>query len=465
MLSSSTLDHQPTSQPRRIAWRKPSGVLRAAALLAVAILLGALVTGALHGEGAGASSASAFSSGSTPSDKPGDAEARARPFEPARLAEPGARIVNGLATVLFPSTVALITPGGSTFCTGTLIGCSTVLTASHCVCESVGANCQTGGADLTPPGDIFVFAQHGGVFPVASVHVPANYTFAVDADVAILKLGGAPVSGITPSPINTFFRLGTGSVGRLAGFGLTRGDLADTGVKRWGDVLTSPCTTVPNTEHLCWRFENPIGPPATDSNTCPGDSGGPLFANFGDGRLTVAGVTSGGNSNSCLPLDNSFDADVFVERTYIQAQAGADLNSGYCGLIGQAGTPFAPIFFGSGTLSAGAPFANWVQMVPAGTQRLRVTLNAEDGMGNDFDFYLNFGSVASPSDFDCRSVRTGNYEICDIANPTSGNWYAHVLRFAGSGFYQLTLTPFGRAGIFADGFESGDLSAWSLTVP
>ena len=61
---------------------------------------------------------------------PSDAEdgAVARPLRPASEAASTGRIVNGVGTNLFPHTVSLISGTGRQFCTGTLIGCNTVLT-------------------------------------------------------------------------------------------------------------------------------------------------------------------------------------------------------------------------------------------------------------------------------------------------------------------------------------------------
>ncbi|NIQ98304.1 MAG: trypsin-like serine protease, partial [Desulfuromonadales bacterium] len=48
-----------------------------------------------------------------------------------------ARIANGIESFDYPSVVTLIRPALKNFsnCSGTLIGCSTVLTAAHCVCK------------------------------------------------------------------------------------------------------------------------------------------------------------------------------------------------------------------------------------------------------------------------------------------------------------------------------------------
>ncbi len=376
----------------------------------------------------------------------------------------GQRIVNGIETTDYPTTVALISSGGSSFCTGTLIGCSTVLTASHCVCASTGANCDTDGPDLSDPSGIRVFAQSGGIFGVSSIDVPPGYVFGSTSDVAILHLDGT-VNGIPPTPINTTGRLAPGTTARLVGFGLSQGDRDDTGVKRYGDVSTATCTGVPDSKHVCWNFENPIGTPGEDSNTCPGDSGGPLFWND-SGTWTVAGVTSGGVSNSCLPPDASFDADVYVERTWIQAQGGADLANTSCGALPQVGSSIVEVQGTLSSLSAQTPDRFFNFDVPQGAQHLRVTLNGEDGTNNDFDLYVRQGAAPTDDDYDCRPFKDGNPEACDFATPTAGTWYARVNRFAGAGAFQTTVTLFGvSASIFEDGFESGNKTKWSSEFP
>jgi hypothetical protein len=357
------------------------------------------------------------------------------------------RVVNGVPTSEYPSTVALLTPGtGIQFCTGTLVGCRTVVTAAHCVCESTGAECQAGGSRLRPANEITVFAQHGGFVGVEAVHVPPDYEFGVRGDVAVLELR-SPLDGITPTPVNEERSPSFGTPGTIVGFGLSRGDRDDAGLKRQGRVTTSTCTSVPEEGHVCWRFAEPLGEPGTNSNTCPGDCGGPLLAEFGSGPV-LAGITSGGTSEDCLPADQAWDTDVFAVHEWIRAQAGADLDERLCGELPPALTGEAPVFGAEGALGAETPEHSFTLEVPLGAELLRVALNGEEGpfnRPNDFDLYLRADFPASTSTFDCASQQNGNYELCDVAAPQGGPWHFLVDRFDGSGRFQLTATVFGGA--------------------
>lgn len=246
------------------------------------------------------------------------------------LAQPQPSIVNGTHTQQFPTTGALLVSFGGqlgAICSGTLIGCDAFLTAAHCVCP--------GDTTCTPsPAPYRVFLQHGGIFTVGSIVVHPSFLFGEHNDVAVVTLS-APVTGISPTAINTIGSPPHGSAGRIAGFGITKGTQDDSGIKRSGGVSTAGCNgQVPQSHHVCWLYDKPLGLPGDNSNTCSGDSGGPLFVDFGGGDV-VAGVTSGGFSASCLPSDLSFDTDVYVNRAFIDSNA--DLSNPTCGSISQVG--------------------------------------------------------------------------------------------------------------------------------
>ena len=369
-----------------------------------------------------------------------------RPLQ--RLSHAGGRIVNGLRTVAFPNVAAILDSStNSEFCTGTLIGCRTVITAAHCVCEDDGPACQgSNPPSRTDPSDMLVFFQHAGTFSVTSVKVHPSFEFGTGHDVALLTLGDM-VEGIKPARINTTSRPANGSTGGIVGFGLTHSDLDDSGIKRQGLVKLSSCSVVPGSTHLCWQFANPVGTAGQDSNTCLGDSGGPLFVNFGSGNV-IAGVTSGGTSGTCQTPDSSWDNDIFVDRSWVQNNAGADINNTTCGTLPQVEASGATVFFGDNTVSGAKPDERFSFPVATGTNLLRVALNGEDGSflnPNDFDLYLRAGSQPTTAQFDCRSAADGTFEQCEVAAPSTGTWHILVHRFAGSGRFQVTASLFSGA--------------------
>ncbi len=354
------------------------------------------------------------------------------------------RIVNGTMTSLYPSTGALLTPGNpssaSLECSGTLIGCQTFLTAAHCVCSTIGSNCQ--GGNSPNPANFVVFLQHAGFFSVASITVRPDFNFPV-GDVAVIKLA-SPVNGIAPSPINDTSAPPPGSLGTIVGFGRTGGGFgnADYGLKRVGKIVTATCEIgISNTTSVCWDFTDPLGPPGTDSNTCNGDSGGPLFIDFGTGD-EVAGSTSGGNSTTCLVTDHSYDSNTFNYASWIQTQGGADLANTTCGDLPQVGGPGGNVLAASGSVSAGVPQGTHTFEVGSGTDVLRVAMNGVDD-GSDFDLYVRAGSAPTTQIYDCAAAGPGQFAFCEFPHPTPGTWHVLVNRFSGGGAYQLTVTKFG----------------------
>jgi hypothetical protein len=354
------------------------------------------------------------------------------------------RIVNGVESQDFPTTGALLFSGGATitdqnqglWCSGTLIGCSTFLVAAHCVENS------------SNPAAYRVYLQHGGIYSVASVSDHPGYnpaTFPI-ADVAVLKLS-APVEGITPTPFNDIAAVAAGTPGNIAGFGRTGGSSVDYAIKRAGAVTTAPCSGQPlpsgagDTELVCWNFQAPIGAPGEDSNTCNGDSGGPLFVDLG-GQTVVAGVTSGGTSATCLTGDLAYDANVFTYRSYIQAQLGADSQS-VCGGLPPVGDPSVDVQTGSGALDATTTQRVHTFSVPANSTLLVVAMNGEDNGTFDTDLYVKQGLGVSTVDYDCKVDDASNFSVCRFPSPTGGDYSVLARRWSGAGRYQVTTTVFG----------------------
>lgn len=360
----------------------------------------------------------------------------------AQLPQPtGEKITNGVVDHLHP-TVGLFIVDGE--CTATLIGCRTVLTAAHCICgDHLGGVTCTARPDLVSPAGKFVFFQHAGLFALSKLAVdPAYNAHSGVSDVAILHLA-TPVTNIAPSPINRVSHPPLGLSGEIVGFGSTHTNSTDDGIKRRGAVRVAACDP-PAAGYVCWNFKRPEGTPGSNSDTCYGDSGGPLFLSIG-GRTVVAGVTSSGTNPECAPVDNSFDADVFSDRAWIQAEGGADLASTSCGpgpQIGQAGTA---VLGSDGTLSRRHPEAASTIEVRAGTAELRVALNSADWFDNSVALYLRYGAAASPSAFDCKGDEPSGQQFCKILNPAAGTWNILARHLSGpGGRFQVTTTLIGR---------------------
>ena len=355
------------------------------------------------------------------------------------------RIVNGLTTHGYPTTGALLfSQGGQitadnagSWCSGTLIGCQTFLVAAHCV-DDLNAN------------HYWVYLQHAGVVAVSAVHRNPAYTdsgFPI-ADVAVLELG-TWVTGINPSPINqTNPQPFIPASGTIVGFGQTKGFANDYGIKRAGVVQTASCPAdlpsgATDLEEVCWKFLDPVGAPGSDSNTCNGDSGGPLFLDFGSGPV-VAGVTSGGTSFDCRTPDLSYDANIFTYRSYVLAELGSDATA-TCGGLPPVGDAQTVEVARDGALDAQAPVDSYTFTVPAGANALRVTLNGEDDGLFDADLFIKHGVGAGSASYDCKAVGRMVFGACTIDHPDAGTWSMTAERVQGNGVYQLTATVFGGA--------------------
>ena len=349
-----------------------------------------------------------------------------------RLAHVDSQIVNGAVTSDYPATGALLDgPNGSAaavLCSGTLIGCGKFLTAGHCVDGSLD------------PADYTVFLQHAGFFAVTSIVRHPTYDFPV-GDVAVLTLG-TPVTGIRPVRIATAGAPPFGSAATIVGFGRT-GPGNDFGLKRRGSVTTDGCANgVSDTTSVCWTFAAPLGALGSNSNTCNADSGGPLLVDLGDGP-TIAGVTSGGTTSTCLATDHSYDANVFAYHQWIAKETGPDLGDTACGTVSPVGEAGATISAFEGTLGASARDGRHAFTVPAGRSELRVTMNGLDDGVADFDLYVKRGSPPTSAEYDCAQNGIGQFAACTFTTPGAGPWYVLVDRYTGNGAYQVTATSFG----------------------
>jgi len=363
----------------------------------------------------------------------------AAPIPAAAGEAPGVRplIANGLASAAWPEVGVLLTSSGT--CTVTAIGCRAALTAAHCVCSASGSGAPCGtGESLVDPADAVVLLPQAGVLGVEAISISPGYEFGIAGDVAVLSLS-RPLRGVRPRAINEALRPAVDTSATIVGYGATGEGTVDAGIKRTGAVTTASCSAlgVPAASHVCWVFAAPLGPAGTDSNTCSGDSGGPLLADLGAG-LTLVGVHSGGSLAGCDLLPTvGFDTDVFVERGWIRSVAGVDLDEQRCGDGPQAGDPEVTTLAFAGT-AASQSFHDFT--IPAGVKRLRVALNGELDPASDLDLYARLGARPTTSAFDCDSVFAGSFEYCEIADPAPGSGHVLVRRNGSTSAYQVTVT-------------------------
>jgi hypothetical protein len=352
--------------------------------------------------------------------------------------ESQARIVNGVPTAEYPSVGALlkIKEGIPSFwCTGTLIGNSTFLTAAHCVVERLDKV------------QYQVYFQHGGRFSVKSIETPPGYSFP-QKDIAVLGLA-SPVTGIKPSEINKINAIPFGTSGTIVGFGRRGGKDYNYGIKQVGSILTSDCrdagSEFSNSNFICWKYDLRVELPGENSNTCNGDSGGPLFSRVNTNNIpVVVGVTSGGKKDTCLSGDKSYDTQVSAYSRWIIEQSERARVLGGNASLPYVGSESVVVMASDEKLLVRGDHKDFTFNVPENASMLRVALNGEDqGQGvNDFDLAVSPDNESNREGSSCRDVGPGVFSFCELSSPSAGKWQIRVFSKSGAGQFQVVSSIF-----------------------
>ena len=338
------------------------------------------------------------------------------------------RIVDGTLTTWFPVVGALLRLDGGrliTSCTGTLISCDAFLTAAHCV------------AGDTDKAHYKVFLQHGGLFDVHSLdwpkrdYRPPSVQSGSHADVAVLRLAN-PVEGIAPLAINADAEQAVGAKPQIVGFGRTSQQNANTGLKRFGDVVTSQCPDpYAKSDLICWRYA-----PGDGADTCYGDSGGPLMTSQNRPMPVVSGVTSGGADLTCVKGDRAYDASVLQNSDWIRKAANLDAPQAQCGALppleqsNEDHSRYEPF---TGQINAKFP-EQVFQVSVENTTRMRVSANlarpagmTDDNFVKQPQLYVVQGINRNTDQALCQTKPKAQVAFCEMKPPADGV-YTIILR-------------------------------------
>jgi hypothetical protein len=279
---------------------------------------------------------------------------------PAGATEP--RIIGGgpIPIAAAPWQVAIVTPSSQApgsafdrqFCGGSLLTSTLVLTAAHCVADEGGGMTRSASDFAVVAGRTNLSSNEGAEVPVS------DYTYFVGGggaqlydprtqawDAVLLKLAapapGVPIkiAGADEAPA-----WGTGRAATISGWGSTQ----DRGAG-YPDPLQA-ATVVIQPDSAC-RAIGPLDPTTLcagralgDSDTCDGDSGGPLTVTLASGESRLVGDTSYGPKH-CGTYDPSAYGRLAADpmRSAIRDAAFAMTGRDVVGSGGSAPSTLSPL--------------------------------------------------------------------------------------------------------------------------
>jgi hypothetical protein len=219
-----------------------------------------------------------------------------------------ARIINGEKCNIGDSSVVYLRTSNGISCTGTAISKRVILTAAHCVTDTIG-RINVNWVDA------YTAYQEGGqsVFRSSNVKVPPWYAGGVsrDDDDSALVFFSSDLPA-RPMKLLQYNDLSRGEKMHIAGYGRI-GTGQASGNQTDGLQAASMKIRVVKEGNIVARFNhNKNG--LNHGNTCSGDSGGPAVV-FRDLEWKIAGITSYGFNSNCGPNDRSGFQNVTDSKT------------------------------------------------------------------------------------------------------------------------------------------------------
>ncbi len=219
-------------------------------------------------------------------------------------------IVNGDVAEDLPQVVALLATGADNgqsllFCSGTVIGPRTVVTAAHCV------DAMDEATDAGYPRLLVVSGTDIPEIKGSSEEVYANFWVAhpeynplgLHHDIGVIGLEhefSFPVMPVNKDPLDVS---AIGADYRYVGWGKTLDNADDSGVKRYADIPLYDFDGM-----FQYGFDD-----EDTQNACNGDSGGAALEFQHSGRLELSGVISWGNDNDSTPCLGGFSASTRID--------------------------------------------------------------------------------------------------------------------------------------------------------